>query len=64
MLFIRIPEVGIDVIGEIRDELFAELQGQIIMLWEEYAMCDDDELTKSAQELKRQLLEHVKLDED
>jgi len=61
MLFIKIPQLDIDVVGETRDELFSEFQKQIVMLWEEYATEEDANLTPSAQELKRNLLKSMKL---
>lgn len=51
------PELGVNVYGADRDELFAELTSQLRMLWEEYALERDDALTASALALKRRLLD-------
>ena len=37
-------------------KLHSEVIEDILMLWDEYALADDDTLTPGAQELKRELL--------
>lgn len=61
-LTLKKSSLDIDVIAPTRKELIWELQERIIMLWEEYAMEDDAKLTKSAQVLKRNLLEALEVE--
>ncbi len=56
LLFLEKPDLGISVYGQTRDELLAEINEQIVVLWNEYAREDDDKLTDSALELKNALL--------
>lgn len=49
--------LGIDVFAHTREQLAVELAGQLVMLWDEFALADDDSLELSAQQLKRALLQ-------
>lgn len=53
------PRLGIDVFAYSRDELEKELGEQITFLWEDFANCDDAEMTAQAVELKKHLLESI-----
>ncbi len=53
---VRIDKIGLDAFAATRAELAAEVQNQLSMLWKEYALADDSELTASAQQVKRNLL--------
>lgn len=48
--------LGVDTYGETRRELAAELEAQLRMRWEDYALADDSELAADARALKRRLL--------
>lgn len=52
----RAENIGLDAFAETRAELAAEVKAQLAMLWKEYAMADDAELTESARRVKRNLL--------
>lgn len=56
-------DLDIDVFAATRTELLKELRGQLEMLWNEYALEDDKNLSEPAQSLKKRLLELVKLDQ-
>lgn len=56
MFSLRIDEIGLDAFAETREELAVEVKRQLGMLWKEYALADDSELTASAQQVKRNLL--------
>lgn len=56
MFSVRIDEIGLDAFAETREELAVEVKRQLEMLWKEYALADDSELTASAQQVKRNLL--------
>jgi hypothetical protein len=45
-------DLGISVFSDTRQNIIRELHEQIIMLWQEYAMASDKELSLDAQELK------------
>lgn len=47
--------LGIDVYAYTRDQLDLELREQIAFLWDSYALADDSDLTKTAQDLKNNL---------
>ncbi len=49
-------ELGIDVYASTREELDFLLEAEIDVLWRNYALADDKELTPDAQELKDRLL--------
>lgn len=51
------PELGIDVFATNRERLLNELQEQLVMLWNEYALASDNELDMPAQRMKRALLD-------
>jgi len=48
-------DLGIGVIAATREDLFVEIQQQIDMLWSEYALEEDANLTESARKLKQSL---------
>lgn len=48
--------IGIDLIAETRTELDEALQHELRLLWRDYALAPDNQLTKGAQALKRRLL--------
>jgi hypothetical protein len=50
-------ELGIDVFAHTREQLAVELAEQLAMLWDEFALANDDSLEPSAQQLKRALLQ-------
>ncbi|MFN3398475.1 MAG: hypothetical protein ACK4ZS_08085 [Sulfurimicrobium sp.] len=49
-------ELGIDVFANTREQLAVELAEQLAMLWDEFALANDDSLEPSAQQLKQALL--------
>jgi hypothetical protein len=57
LLCLEVPDLNLDIHAETRDQLAAELQAHLEMLWEEYAKADDGELTPSAKLLKERLRE-------
>lgn len=52
----RLDAIGLDAFAETRNELDYEVSAQLAVLWKEYALADDSELTESAQRVKRNLL--------
>lgn len=56
LLYVMHPDLGIDVSGTNRESLLAELQEQLVMLWNEYALATDDELDEPARQMKQALL--------
>ena len=52
----RADKIGLDAFAATKDELAAEVRDQLAMLWKEYALADDAELTESALTVKRNLL--------
>lgn len=56
MFTARADSIGLDVFASTKAELAAEIPKQLAMLWKEYALADDSELTESAQKVKRNLL--------
>ena len=56
-LFTAIAEsIGLDAFAESQAALTAEVKEQLAVLWREYALADDKELTASARRIKRNLL--------
>jgi len=53
---VRAEKIWLDAFAETKAELAAEVAAQLAMLWKEYALADDAELTESAREVKRNLL--------
>lgn len=49
-------ELGIEVFAHTREQLAVELAEQLAMLWDEFALANDDTLEPSAQQIKRALL--------
>lgn len=60
ILSLLVDELGISVNEYTRDELEESLHDQVVFLWNEYAEADDDTLTDSAKELKRELLQAIR----
>ena len=56
----RDVDFSIFVYGETKESLLEFLEEQIIMLWEVYALADDDQLTPKAQRLKANLLNRIR----
>ena len=56
LLRLQNEELDIDVFAPTRTELLHELRGQIAMLWQEFALEDDEALSAPAQALKQRLL--------
>ena len=56
MLTARLDNIGLDAFAATRRELADEVRSQLAVLWTEYAMADDSDLTESAQKVKRNLL--------
>ena len=56
LLYTVQPGLGIDVFAPTRDALLAELQEQLAMLWNEYALAADDEFDQPARQMKQALL--------
>lgn len=52
----RAEKIGLDAFAETLPGLAAEVERQLAMLWKEYALADDADLTDSAREVKRNLL--------
>lgn len=52
----RLDGIGLDAFSETREGLAAEVGEQLALLWREYALADDSELTESARAVKRNLL--------
>ena len=53
---VRAEKIGLDAFAETRAGLADEVRTQLAMLWKEYALADDAELTESARRVKRNLL--------
>ena len=49
------PEIGLSVYAETRENLIAEINEQIGIMWQEYALCHNSKLTADAIELKTAL---------
>lgn len=47
----------ISCIADTKDELIQDVHSHIVLLWDEYALSDDSELSGGAKELKKRLLE-------
>lgn len=56
LLTARLDKIGLDAFAATRKELADEVRSQLAMLWKEYALADDAELTESARKVKRNLL--------
>lgn len=56
LLYVMQPDLGIDAFAQTRETLLAELQEQLAMLWNEYALAADDELDEPARQMKQALL--------
>ena len=56
LLYVTHPELGIDVFATTLESLLVELQEQLVMLWDEYALASDEKLDAPARQLKQALL--------
>lgn len=56
LLCIERDELGINVFAPTRKALLTELNEQLIMLWREYVLAEDDTLDAGARQLKQALL--------
>ncbi len=59
-VLLEIPELHLCCSGATRDQAIDELAADFIWLWKEYALADDDQLSKDAMELKRRLRSMVR----
>ncbi len=57
----EVEELGLSISAYTRQELVEAIQDMIAVLWQEYAMEDDENLTESAAALKRRLLEDFRI---
>ena len=57
LLCVERADLGIDAFAPTREDLLAELNEQVAMLWREYALADDEILDAEAHHLKRALLD-------
>lgn len=53
----QIERLGLSTFAETREQLESAVRDELSMLWREYALAEDNELTRSAQTLKRRMLE-------
>jgi hypothetical protein len=63
-LVLRQDNIGLDVFAKTRDELEQELYSQLSLLWLEYALGDEAELSPGAQWLRRNLHEAIEIRPD
>ncbi len=56
ILTIEEPKLGVNTFAFSRCVLAQQLNEQLVMLWREYALAEDDTLSKPAQKLKARLL--------
>jgi hypothetical protein len=59
LMILREDHLGIDVVGSTREELLQGLVEEIEILWRNYALAPDAELSPAARQLKRSLLEAI-----
>lgn len=53
------PSIGIQVFAYTRDDLINEINEQILMMWDEYAQANVEDLASDAQHLRKQLLNQI-----
>lgn len=53
------PSIGIHVFAYTRDDLINEINEQILMMWDEYAQANVEDLASDAQHLRKQLLNQI-----
>ena len=63
LYILEYPKLGVDISVYTREDLKEEIEDQIVFLWEEYAKEDDDKLTVSAIELKRNINSFLTVEE-
>lgn len=56
LLTLCVEELGIDIFAYTRDELIEDLKSELVLLWQEYACANDDDLTDGATAMKAKLL--------
>lgn len=56
---VEYPDIGLHVFSSTREKLINEINEQILMLWNEYAMVDSNILAKDAQKIRVSLLELI-----
>lgn len=61
LLVIEDEAISLNVFAQTREELWEDLKEQIWILWHEYALGDDDELSPFALKLKERLLSFVEV---
>ena len=59
LMILREDHLGIDVVGSTREELLQGLVEEIEILWRNYALAPDTELSPAARRLKRSLLDAI-----
>ena len=59
LMILRQDHLGIDVVGSTREELLQGLLEEIEILWRNYALAPDRELSPAARRLKRSLLDAI-----
>ena len=59
---VDVDELGISVVANTRHELFEALQDLIVVMWQEYALERDQNLTENARILKRRLLDDFRIE--
>jgi len=50
-------DIGISASSSTREGLLGEIESQLAMLWQEYALASNEELDRPAREMKQALLE-------
>jgi hypothetical protein len=56
MIVFEVPELNVVVAGASEEEALRELCADILWLWREYGLANEEELTGDARELKARLL--------
>lgn len=59
LMILREDHLGIDVVASTREELFQGLVDEIGILWRNYALAPDAELSPAARRLRRSLLDAI-----
>lgn len=59
LFMVEEPSIGIHVFAYTRDDLVNEINEQILMMWDEYAQANVEDLTSDAQYLRKQLLNQI-----
>lgn len=56
---VDIPELSLNVFARSRAELINEVNEQLSIIWQEYALAPDSILSLGAQQLKQNILAHI-----